>query len=111
MSTLALDGEKIFKVAGDPATYTAAPFLAPIKPTALKYAAKYRDGCKTCHRPQYLKIVRAIASAFTKLTVDADAAQREELKRIAIKILNVKGVKQILIQYKDPKGQSKELVF
>jgi len=88
MTILELNSEKLFKVAGDFAVYTAAPFLEPMKNSALSAAAKYR-GCKECQKPAYLRVARSVGAAFVRLTLDGDPAYYPALKAAIFSILNV----------------------
>jgi len=109
MTVLELDDEKIFKLAGDPAVYAAAPFLEPMKNAALSAAAKYRS-CKKCQKPAYIKTAKAVGGAFVRLTLDADPSLYPPLKAIIFKILNVHHADQVMMNYtKD--GQQHQLTF
>lgn len=109
MIVLELDHEKLFKVAGDLAIYVAAPFLEPMKNSALQAAAKYRK-CKTCQKSAYLKTAHAVGSAFVRLTLDGDAVYYPALKESIFNILNVHNANKVLMNYSQD-GKQRQLTF
>jgi hypothetical protein len=113
VTILELTSERVFKVVGDPAVYPVASYLTPMKASALALAARYRHGCKTCHRPMYLRNLSATAGAFTRLVRDQyakDPASLAPLRAIILKILGLPDGTQVMLRYTET-NQDKQLVF
>ena len=91
MNILDLNAERIFKVAGDPATYAAAPFLEPMKNSSMAAWTKYRN-CPKCQKPAYLRTARLVGAAFARLVSEADPSTYPPLREVILKILNVQAI-------------------
>lgn len=108
-----LTAEMLFKVAGDPAIYRAAPYLEPMKSAALNQAANFRGGCVSCKRAAYVKVTTAVAAAATRLLkeqFEKDATCSGVIRQTIEAILGVKDVDQFLIRYREG-NQTRQLVF
>ena len=110
MNTLHLTPERVVKVVGDPAVYQAAPFLNPMKDSALAAASRFR-GCKNCQKPAFARAARAMGGAFARLTLEADPDLYPLLKQAIFNILNVRDAELVIISFIDKFGKKRDLTF
>lgn len=105
----------VWRITADPAIYTQAPFLKPIKNAALALHTRLKSGagCSGCVQNAVDQVSVQLANAFSKLTVDESRKKPNalgSLKEVMGKILNLK-LKEVRIQYKTTTGGDAELVF
>lgn len=102
-SIVELTTQIVIRISGDPALYSAAPFLEPMRKPALNLHQKYRDPhCPKCVQEAKIQAFKAVANAMTSLLVAEHAQTPNRLaafKQAAGNILNMK-VDQILVTYK-----------
>jgi hypothetical protein len=69
MTLLDLTPDLIFRITGDPAIYTQAPFLLPIQKPALSLNARFRGACTNCAKAAKHRAAIQLANAFSALVV------------------------------------------
>lgn len=112
MTVLELTPSLLFKIAGDPAIYSVAPFLEPMRIAALTKAAQHKGGCKGCKERHFLKDAGLVGAALVRLLsvqYEADPASVIPFKMMALKILK-NSSEQVMVKY-HVNGQERFLQF
>lgn len=82
MTVLDITPEVILKITAHPALYTEAPFLNPMRDSALGVHRKMAGRCAGCGRKAYLEAGKAMMRAFINLTLAESAKQPNGLPRM-----------------------------
>jgi hypothetical protein len=101
MNVLDLKPLIALRIAGDPALYAEAPFLAPMQEAAMRVARKFGRGCADCQKPARDTAGRQVASAMAALIMAESNSSPNGLnafKEVVRRILNTK-FDQVLIRY------------
>lgn len=99
---LELNAELMFKLAGDPAIYAAAPFLEPMRIAAFSKVIQHKGGCSNCQKGRFVKDAGLVAAAMTRLLHGAYMENKDSLKGFkatSLKILN-NSAEEMLIRFK-----------
>jgi len=102
LNVLELNAELMFKLAGDPAIYAAAPFLEPMRLAAFSKVIHHKGGCSGCQRGAFLRDAGLVAAAMTRLLHGAYLEDKSRLmgfKKTSLKILN-NPAGELLIKFK-----------
>jgi hypothetical protein len=96
------------RIAGDPALYAEAPFLAPMKEAAMRVAKKFGVNCSQCQKIAQTRAGHQVASAMAALIMAEHGkgmSQLNSFKEVVRKILNTQ-FDRVLIRYaKDGRKQ------
>lgn len=109
-----LDAEMIGRVTVDPALYVEAPFLLPIKDSALNIHKKLPSNCRTCQKAARRRALKSLAGAFQRLTLEASRQAPESLTQLRSYVLrrfDLPSGTPITLQYTDDQGQSAVLTI
>lgn len=82
MTVLTIDVNVILKITAHSSLYAEAPFLAPMRDSALGVHKKMAGRCTGCHRKAFLEAGKAMLRAFTSLTVAEFAKSPNGLSRM-----------------------------
>ncbi len=103
LSIVELTTQVVIRISGDPALYTAAPFLEPMRKPAMNLHQKYRDpNCPKCVQDAKLQAFRAVGNAMTSLLAAENAQSPNrlgEFKKVIANILKMK-VDQVTVRYR-----------
>lgn len=111
-TSLVLTGDHVMKITAEPDVYKQAPFLFPMRDSALKLHARFGKHCSACMRGSYIKASRALGAALGTLIMTEAAKQPNQLPAFRAAICSVlkEPCDQIVVVYV-VNGKKQQLAF
>ena len=114
MTVLEVTPEVVLKLTAQPSFYAEAPFLGPMRDSALSAHRKLAGRCTNCNRKALMELAKALTRAFISLTVAEVAKTPNGLMRMKAamcKLLNTQ-FEEVRLTYTPPNStQPAELKF
>lgn len=99
-----LSGDDIWKVTAEPKLYERAPFLQPMRASALKVHAQFgnKSNCPACQRNAMIRAINSIGSAFGRLVIDESKKPSNQLASLHKVLEEILGstIQEAIISYK-----------